>query len=487
MRALISVTDKSGLEEFCRGLKKNGWVITATSGTAAYLKSKNIPADDTSALTGFAEMLGGRVKTLHPMVFGGILARAEDKADIKKFKLPLIDMVAVNFYKLKKGRNFEETIDIGGLALLRAAAKNYKRVICLCDPNDYKCVLEAVEKGRMDEKMRRSLAVKAFELCALYNKRIVDIMSPARREFPEYLSVSSKKIMNLRYGENPHQKAAFYSEKTFPGKILQGKPLSYNNILDIEAAILPVLRFSTPGCVIIKHTNPCGAAVSAKQEEAYKNALACDRVSAFGGIVSFNRKVSEKTAALVGKHFFEVVAAPNFDAGARKILAQKPKLILFKYHKWDSKKALRSALGGYLVQEAKFPKIKLREACGKLTKAERDDIAFGLNIAFSAASNASVIVKNGKTIGICPGQCSRIESVKIAIRKAIKVAGKRTKGMVLVSDGFFPFDDSIRAAASAGIKVVAAPAGSVKDKLIAAAAKKLGVKLAFIGNRLFRH
>ncbi|MFH1958562.1 MAG: bifunctional phosphoribosylaminoimidazolecarboxamide formyltransferase/IMP cyclohydrolase [bacterium] len=486
MRALISVTDKSGLDGFCRGLKKTGWVITATSGTAAYLRSKEIPVDDTSRLTGFVKMLGGRVKTLHPAIFGGILARPSDGKDIKKHNLPLIDMVVANFYTLKKGRNFEETIDIGGLSLLRAAAKNYKRVIPVCDPSDYKTVLEALSAGNVSEKMRRALAVKVFDLCAGYNARIAGIMSP-EREFPEHLTLPLKKMTVLRYGENPHQKAAFYSEEAFPGKILQGKPLSYNNILDMEAAILLADRFSQGGCVIIKHTNPCGAAVADKQENAYKNALACDPVSAFGGIVSFNRKVVKKTAALLTKHFFEVICAPGFDRGAGKILSGKPKLILFKYRRWNSKLAVRQALGGYLVQEAKFPTVKLLEACGKLTKKEKDDILFGLKAAFSIASNSSLIVRNGRTLGIGPGQCSRIQSVKIAIGRAVKLTGGKMKGAVLVSDGFFPFDDSVRAASKAGIKVIAAPAGSIKDKSVAETAKKLGVKLAFVNSRFFRH
>jgi len=486
MRALISVTDKNGLDVFCRGLKRNGWKFTASSGTAAFLRSKNIPVSDTSSLTGFVKMLGGRVKTLHPMIFGGILARSTDGADIKKYKLPLIDMVITNFYILKKGSNFAETIDIGGLSLLRAAAKNHTRVIPVCDPSDYKKVLKAIESGKMDNKMRKALAVKAFALCARYNSRIVEIMSHGE-SFPANMSLSLKKMTDLRYGENPHQKAAFYSEKRFPGNILQGKPLSYNNILDIEAAILPVLRFSRGGCVIIKHTNPCGAAISSDQVKAYKNALDCDPVSAFGGIVSFNRKVTGKTAALLMKHFFEVICAPDFDKGALKILSGKPKLILFKYRKWDAGLAVRRSLGGYLVQEAKFPSIKLKEACGKLTEKEKDDILFGLKVAFSVASNSSLVVKNGRTLGIGPGQCCRIESVKIAIGRAKKVGGKNAAGMVMVSDGFFPFDDSVRAAAKAGIKVIAAPAGSIKDKAVAATAKKLGVKLAFINNRLFRH
>ncbi|MFH1353112.1 MAG: bifunctional phosphoribosylaminoimidazolecarboxamide formyltransferase/IMP cyclohydrolase, partial [bacterium] len=284
-----------------------------------------------------------------------------------------------------------------------------------------------------------------------------------------------------------HQKAAFYSEKAFPGKILQGKPLSYNNILDMEAAILLAGRFSQGGCVIIKHTNPCGAAAADKQENAYKSALACDPVSAFGGIVSFNKKVTKKTAVLLTKHFFEVICAPGFDNGAVKILSGKPKLILFKYRRWNSKLAVRRALGGYLVQEAKFPTVKLAEVSGKLTKKEKDDILFGLKAAFSVASNSSLIVRNGMTLGICPGQCSRIQSVKIAIGRAVKLTGGKMKGAVLVSDGFFPFDDSVRAAFKAGIKVVAAPAGSLKDERVAETAKKLGVKLAFVNSRFFRH
>jgi len=482
MRALISVTDKTGLAGFCRVLKKNGWSITATSGTAAYLRSKKIPVDDTSGLTGFVKMLGGRVKTLHPAIFGGILARHSDGKDIKKYKLPLIDMVVVNFYALKNGRNFEETIDIGGLSLLRAAAKNYKRVIPVCDPADYKTGLKAFT----DNTTRKTLAVKAFDLCARYNSRIVEIMSPSE-SFPGTMALTLKKMMDLRYGENPHQKAAFYSGKSFPGKILQGKPLSYNNILDMEASILTAERFSRSGCVIIKHTNPCGAAIASNQLKTYKNALDCDPVSAFGGIVAFNRKVAKKTAVLLMEHFFEVVCAPDFDKGAVKILSGKPKLILFKYRKWDAGSAVRRALGGYLVQQAKFPSIELKEAGGKLTKAERDGILFGLKIIFSVASNSSVIVRDGRTLGIGPGQCSRIQSVKIAISRAVKLTGKKMKGTVLVSDGFFPFDDSVRAAAKAGIKTVAAPAGSIKDNAVAATAKKLGVKLAFVNNRLFRH
>ncbi len=486
MRALVSVTNKSGLDVFCRGLKRNGWEFTASSGTAAFLRSKNIPVDDISNLTGFVKMLGGRVKTLHPMIFGGILARATDSADIKKYKLPLIDMVITNFYILKKGNNFVETIDIGGLALLRAAAKNYTRVIPVCDPADYKTVLKAIKSRKMDNKIRKALALKVFDLCSRYNSRIVEIMSPAE-SFPGNMALSLKKMMDLRYGENPHQKAAFYSEKQFPGNIFQGKPLSYNNILDMEAAILLAIRFSRGGCVIVKHTNPCGAAISSDQVKAYKNALDCDPVSAFGGIVSFNRKVTRKTAVLLTKHFFEVIAAPDFDKGAKEVLSKKPKLILFKYRKWDAGLAVRRTLGGYLVQEVKFPSIKLKEASGKLTKKEKDDIIFGLKVAFSVASNSSLVVKNGRTLGIGPGQCCRIESVKIAIGRAKKVAGKNAAGMVMVSDGFFPFDDSVRAAAKAGIKVVAAPAGSIRDNAVAATAKKLGVKLAFINNRFFRH
>ncbi|MBA3065083.1 bifunctional phosphoribosylaminoimidazolecarboxamide formyltransferase/IMP cyclohydrolase [bacterium] len=486
MRALISVTDKSGLDIFCRGLNKNGWELVASGGTAAYLRSKNIPVKDLSEITGFVKMLGGRVKTLHPMVFGGILARAEDKADIKKFKLPLIDMVITNFYILKKGPNFIETIDVGGLSLLRAAAKNNKRVLPVCDTKDYPVILKAIEVGQVDDKLKKYLVIKSFDLCARYNARIVDIMSETP-DFPEYMPLTLKKTMDLRYGENPHQKAAFYSDGSFPGKILQGKPLSYNNILDMDAAILPVRRFSGGGCVIIKHTNPCGAAINKIQDTAYKDALDCDPISAFGGIVSFNRKVTKKTAVLLMKHFFEVICAPDFDKGAREVLSKKKNLILFKYRNWDSKLAVKRALGGYLVQEMKFPAIKFKEVTGKLTKSEKEDITFGLQVGFQVASNSSLVVKDGKTIGIGPGQCCRIESVKLAVDRAKKNTRGNLKGAAMVSDGFFPFDDSIRAAAKAGIKVIAAPGGSIKDKDVAATAKKLGVKLAFINHRLFRH
>jgi len=476
LRVLISTYNKKGLEKFAKELVKMGCEIIATSGTAKFLKKKKIPVLETKTLTGFEKILKGKVKTLHPLIFAGILATEKDP-DIKKHKIPLIDMVVVNFYSLNR-RKVDETIDIGGVSLLRAGAKNYRRVIPVCDPADYSMILKHLENGGVPQKIRKELAKKAFLLCAKYNGRIVEILDE-KENIPWNVFISMSKILDLKYGENPHQKGAFYSEKGFPGEVLQGEPLSYNNILDIDSAINCVRDFSKCACAIVKHTNPCGVSENPSQVKAFKEALLCDPLSAFGGIVAFNRKVDGKTAKIVKKHFFEVICAPDFTEEALKIFSAKKKLILFKYKNFQKKFSLRTSLNGFILQENKTPSIKVANSTKKLSKEKLKEILFGAKVVFRVASNATVVVKGTKTIGIAGGQPSRIDSVKLALKRAKKMK-KNLKGCILITDGFFPFDDSIKQAFSSGIKTIAAPFGSIRDSQICKTAKNLKINLVLL-------
>jgi len=483
LRVLISTYNKKGLEKFARKLAQMGCEIIATSGTARFLKKKKIPVLETKIFTGFEKILKGKVKTLHPLIFAGIMAMGKEP-DVKKYKIPLIDMVVVNFYNVDR-RKIDETIDIGGVSLLRAGAKNYRRVISVCDPADYDMVLKYLENGGVPQEVRKELAKKAFLLCAKYNTKIAEILDE-KKAIPQNLFVSMPKVLDLEYGENPHQKGAFYSEKGLQGEVFQGESLSYNNILDIDSAIRCVRDFSKCACVIVKHTNPCGVSENPFQSKAFKEAFLCDPLSAFGGIVAFNRSVDGKTARIVKKHFFEVVCAPDFTKEAVKIFSKKKKLILFKYKNFKEKFSFRTSLNGILLQENKTPLVKIRSSTGKLSKQKIRGIQFGAKVVSRVTSNATVVVKGTKTIGIAGGQPSRIDSVKLAIKRAKKLE-KNLKGCILITDGFFPFDDSIRKASSSGIKTVAAPCGSIRDAQIRKTAKELKVNLAFLTARLFKH
>jgi phosphoribosylaminoimidazolecarboxamide formyltransferase / IMP cyclohydrolase len=515
-RALISVSDKTGLAEFARGLAQFKVRIVSTGGTAKLLAENGIPVIEAAGYTGFPEMLDGRVKTLHPRLHGGILARRDvpaHMAAIKAADIEPIDLVVVNLYPFaqtvaKSGCTLEdaiENIDIGGPSLLRAGAKNYAGVAVVSDPADYPKLLGEmrVHGGAVSEATRFALAKKAFAHSAAYEAAISNHLAGlgadgGRATFPERLTLQFEKVQDLRYGENPHQAAAFYRDSApVPGGIagytqLQGKELSYNNIVDSDAAWECVKTFEEPACVIIKHANPCGAALGESPREAYERAFVTDPTSAYGGVIAFNRGIGGAAAEAVSKQFVEVVVAPEYDAQARKVFAAKAntRLLAVPIARAVQTHDFKRVGGGLLVQIPDSRAVEVSELRTvtrlKPTEAQLRDLLFAWRVAKFVKSNAIVFCGAGRTLGVGAGQMSRVDSARMAVIKA-QNAGLLLSGSVAASDAFFPFRDGVDVIAQAGTKAIIQPGGSMRDDEVIAAADELGLAMVFTGVRHFRH
>ena len=518
-RALISVSDKSGLTELGEFLLESGIEILSTGGTAKTLRDAGITVKDVSEHTEFPEMLDGRVKTLHPKVHGGILGIRDNAAHrdaMAAQDIQPIDLVVVNLYPFEEtvagGGDFQtciENIDIGGPALIRAAAKNNHDVAVLVDSADYQAVIDEMTnlKGATSGALRRRLAAKAYAQTGAYDSAIASWFAEQEgMGFPERLTVSAERRQMLRYGENPHLAAAFYAgSPTRPGvataRQLQGKELSYNNLNDTDAAFELVAEFSTPAIAIIKHANPCGTAQGRDLKEAYLKALACDPVSAFGGIIAANRPLDLAVAEEIVKLFAEVVIAPEADAAALEILARKKNLRVLLSGGIPDPTApgisLRQLSGGYLAQQrdnGHIERDKLKTVTRRApSEAELEDMIFAFRVCKHVKSNAIVYVKNGATVGVGAGQMSRVDSSRIAAWKAAEAAEaageeqSRAVGSVVASDAFFPFADGLLAAAEAGATAIIQPGGSMRDEKVIAAADENGLAMVFTGMRHFRH
>jgi phosphoribosylaminoimidazolecarboxamide formyltransferase / IMP cyclohydrolase len=509
-RALLSVSDKTGLLTFAKALAKLDIELISTGGTAAALKAAKIPVKDVSSLTGFPEIMDGRVKTLHPKVHGGLLNvrgnEAHEKAKAEN-DISNIDLLVVNLYPFEvtvaKNADWDETIeniDVGGPAMIRAAAKNHESVTVIVDPADYAQVLTEIENNKSTSlETRKKLGAKAFARTAAYDTAIANWLNTLNGETaPDYFTIGGPRMQVLRYGENPHQSAALYKTsdqlKGIADAIqLQGKELSYNNINDADAALEALREFSEPACVIIKHANPCGAAIAASSLKAYAKALACDTTSAFGGIIAFNRVLDGPTAEEISKLFTEVIIAPEADEVARKILSAKKNLRLLILNDLQSKKQptqmVKSIAGALLVQTSdaiSVDEMSLRVVTKRQpTQQELADLRFAFRVAKHVKSNAIVFAKDGATTGIGAGQMSRIDSTRIAVRKSQDASG--VKGSVLASDAFFPFADGVEAAAEAGATAIIQPGGAMKDEDVIRTADALGLAMVFTGIRHFRH
>jgi phosphoribosylaminoimidazolecarboxamide formyltransferase/IMP cyclohydrolase len=515
-RALLSVSDKTGVTELAHALAAAGVALLSTGGTARTLREAGLAVTDVSAVTGFPEIMDGRVKTLHPRIHGGLLGRAGvDDAVMAEHGIAPIDLVVVNLYPFeatvaRPGVGYDEAvenIDIGGPAMLRAAAKNHARVAVVVDPSDYPRVLAALAAGGTDAALRRELAAKAYAHTARYDGMIATWLG-ARRDpaAPEphapTLHLSFERGTTLRYGENPHQSGALYVEAGAPAgcaataEVLAGKALSFNNIADADAALECVKQFGErPACVIVKHMNPCGVAVADDIGAAYDLAYATDPTSAFGGIIAFNRTLDGTTARrILERQFVEVVLAPAVDADAIEAFRAKPNVRVMATGAWPAEPPAavdyRRVAGGLLVQDADRDRLgpsDLRVVTARApTAAELADLLFAWRVACYVKSNAIVYAKDGRTIGIGAGQMSRVVSAKIAALKA-EEAGLAVPGSVMASDAFFPFRDGIDAAAAAGIRAVIQPGGSMRDKEVIAAADEAGIAMVFTGVRHFRH
>jgi phosphoribosylaminoimidazolecarboxamide formyltransferase/IMP cyclohydrolase len=518
-RALISVSDKTGLTSFAAALAASGVELISTGGSAGALAAAGISVVDVAAVTGVPEFLDGRVKTLHPAVHGGLLAR-RDRPDhlaaLRDRGIEPIDLVICNLYPFgettARGASREEcieNIDIGGVALIRAAAKNHDAVTVVTDPEDYDRVLAAFAagEGSIGAPLRRALARKAFAITAAYDAAIANWLAREDDEvLPENLAVAGRLAQRLRYGENPHQKAAFYrTDEIRPGVAtacqLQGKELSYNNYSDADAAFELVAEFDPPAVAIVKHANPCGVATGTTLAEAWKKALASDPVSAFGAVVAFNRRLDSATAEAIARLFVEVVIAPDIDPQAAAILASRSALRVLVAGSMPDPSALsitfRSVAGGILVQErdrAVIDRAGLRVVTRRQpAESESLDLLFADRVVKHVKSNAIVFARDGATVGIGAGQMSRVDSVRIAAEKAAEVgraaglAMSPTQGAVVASDAFFPFADGVEAAIAAGATAIIQPGGSVRDADVIAAADAAGIAMVFTGVRRFRH
>ncbi|HPK01446.1 MAG TPA: bifunctional phosphoribosylaminoimidazolecarboxamide formyltransferase/IMP cyclohydrolase [Candidatus Sumerlaeota bacterium] len=525
-RAVVSVSDKRGIVEFCRGLVAADFEIISTGGTLKALTAAGVPARNVSEYTGVPEILGGRVKTLHPMIFGGILARrnlADDLSTLAEHGMQTIDVVAVNLYPFAETvanpratrEEIIEQIDIGGPSLIRAAAKNHGDVYVVVHPEDYDRVLDAVRSGREADHiaLRRRLAAKVFEHTAHYDRLISDYMRQAFAEpgddahaagpeqapaaaLPDRLTLGWPKRQALRYGENPHQAAAFYADPDCPPpsmahcRQLQGKELSYNNYLDGETALEMIREFEDPACVILKHLNPCGAAWGENCVDAYRDALACDPTSAFGGIVGVNREVDRALAEELGQIFLEVIIAPSFSAEAREVLAAKKNLRLLATGELTpraTRLAYKSVSGGMLVQQTDTGRLNDKELKVVTDKQPNDEdwraLRFAWKVCKWVKSNAIVVTDARRTRGIGAGQMSRIDATNFCLQKA----GGKVEGGYLASDAFFPFRDVVDLAHAAGIKAIIQPGGSIRDNESIQAANEHGIAMVFTGMRHFRH
>ena len=509
-RALISVSDKSGILEFAQQLVKHGVDIISTGGTKKFLAENDIPVKDVSDITGFPEIMDGRVKTLHPKVHGGLLAVRSDDNHIKAQKdhgIEDIDLLCVNLYPFRetvaKGADYDtcvENIDIGGPAMIRAASKNHAFVTVLTDPADYNGIIEEIADGGVSFNTRKYLAGKAYASTASYDAAIAAWFSKQQDDiFPENLGITAVRHDSLRYGENPHQFAAVYTDGSNRHGLLnaykvQGKELSFNNINDTDAAFELVAEFAEPAVAIIKHANPCGVATGATVLEAYKRALQCDPVSAFGGIIALNRPLDAETAAEIIKVFSEVIIAPGVNADAKPILETKPNVRVLLTRGLpdpsDQRMMIRTVSGGYLIQTSDTGNVTADDLNIVTKRAPTDDevrnMLFAFKVAKHVKSNAIVYAKDGMTFGIGAGQMSRIDSTRIAAWKATE-AKLDLKGTVVASDAFFPFADGLLAAADAGASAIIQPGGSIKDKDVIAAADERGLAMVFTGIRHFRH
>ena len=514
-RALLSVTDKTGLVEFAKSLSAMNVELVSTGGTAKLLREAGIKVRDISDLTGFPEMLDGRVKTLHPKVHGGILhmrGKKEHVAAVEEHGIQPIDMVVVNLYAFEKtaekpGVEFDEiieNIDIGGPSMVRSAAKNFRDVAIVTSPADYAAVISEMKAngGSLSLTTKWRMAQQAFALTSAYDSAIASTLGNIAVEgdkfeknemggFPAVLRLAYRKNMDLRYGENPHQKAAMYSDGSGKGvangKQLQGKELSYNNIVDLQAAWDLAQEFSEPVVAIIKHTNPAGTATGANLLEAYKKALEADPVSAFGGVIGVNRPIDGATAEEMSKLFVEAIAAPAFDAAAREKFAAKKSLRLMEIAAAEPKWVMKNVSGGVLLQdedhrpltEADLKAVSKR----KPTAEEMRAMLFAWRVAKHVKSNAIVYAREGQSVGVGAGQMSRVDSTKIGAMKAVLPL----KGTVAASDAFFPFPDGVEVIAQAGATAIISPGGSVRDREVIDVADRLGLAMVFTGVRHFRH
>ena len=509
MRALISVSDKSGVVEFAQRLRSAGWEIIATGGTMKLLRDKGVEVINISDVTGFPEICDGRVKTLHPKVHGGLLARRDDPSHLEALKengIEFIDMVCVNLYPFRQTiakpdvtmEDAIENIDIGGPSMLRSAAKNYKDVTVVCDPADYDTILAQIEStGNTTVETRLQLSAKAFTHTALYDSCIASYLRE-KAGLNEKLFLDFDLVQSLRYGENPHQQAKFYRSadagaySLATAKQLNGKELSYNNIQDANAALCIVREFDEPFCVGLKHMNPCGAAVGTDVKDAWTKAYEADKVSIFGGIVAVNREVTRETAELMKPIFLEIIMAPSFSEGALEVLCTKKNLRLLQVDMSRDERVEKqyvSVNGGLLVQELDRQTAEVvADKCvtaAKPTDEQLADLNFGWKIVKHVKSNAIVVVKDGRTLGVGAGQMNRVGSAEIALKQA-KAAGFE-KELVLASDGFFPFDDTVALAAEYGVTAIVQPGGSVRDEDSVKRADEKGITMVFTGERHFKH
>jgi len=543
MRVLISVSNKTGIVEFAKNLQKLNWEIIATGGTMKLLQDEGVDVINISEITGFPEICDGRVKTLHPNVHGGLLARRDDKNHLQALKennIEFIDMVCVNLYPFRETiaksdvtmEDAIENIDIGGPSMLRSAAKNYKDVTVVCDPKDYERIIEEIQKnGNTTPETRLQLSAKAFQHTAEYDSCIatylqnvvgVELARHCEGDTPEAIQnvagllhsvrndalkqplLTEKIFLNfelaqsLRYGENPHQSAKFYKQDTAVpyslafAKQLHGKELSYNNIQDANAALNIAMEFDEPFCVGLKHANPCGAAIGNDAFDAWKKTYEADKISIFGGIVAFNRTVDEKTALALKPVFLEIVIAPAFTDEALNVLTAKKNLRLLTVDmskKIEKPQQIVSVNGGILVQDLDTNTVEVTAEMTATTKkpttSQLNDMNFGWRIVKHVKSNAIVVVKNGCTIGVGAGQMNRIGSAEIALRQAKEKS--ITSGLVLASDGFFPFDDTVTFAEQYGVEAIVQPGGSVQDEASIAKANELGIVMLLTGMRHFKH
>jgi phosphoribosylaminoimidazolecarboxamide formyltransferase / IMP cyclohydrolase len=513
-RAILSVTDKTGLVDFARKLAGMGVELISTGGTAKLLRDAGVSVRDISELTGFPEMLDGRVKTLHPKVHGGILHRRENakhRTAVVEHGIQPIDMVVVNLYAFertaaKPGVHFEElieNIDIGGPSMVRSAAKNFQDVAVVTSPGDYDAIAEEMTShaGELSRATKWRLAQKAFATTAAYDSAIASTLERVSLNgrfelhppgvFPQNLRLSFQKLIDLRYGENPHQKAAMYSDGSASGVAnasqLQGKELSYNNIVDLQAAWDLAQEFEEPVCAIIKHTNPCGTATGKTLLEAYKKALECDPVSAFGGVIGVNRPIDAAAAEEMAKLFLEVIAAPAFAGAAKAKFAAKKNLRLVEVVPAEAKWTLKNVSGGILLQDADVRPLEQADLTIRTkrppTDHERRALLFAWKVCKHVKSNAIVYARDGQTVGVGAGQMSRVDSCKIGAMKA----QLPLKGTVAASDAFFPFPDGVEEIAKVGATAIIQPGGSVRDQEVIDAADRLGLAMIFTGVRHFRH
>ncbi|MCP5142600.1 MAG: bifunctional phosphoribosylaminoimidazolecarboxamide formyltransferase/IMP cyclohydrolase [Chromatiales bacterium] len=516
-RALISVSDKTGIVEFAKSLAGRGVEILSTGGTAKLLADSGVAVIEVSDHTGFPEMMDGRVKTLHPKIHGGLLGRrGTDDAVMAEHGIAPIDLVVVNLYPFQATIARPdcdlalaiENIDIGGPTMLRSAAKNHNDVAVVVNAADYARVLEQLAaNGGLDYALRYELAVKVFEHTAQYDGAIANYLGAIsatgeKRDFPNTINLQFRQVQTMRYGENPHQNAAFFVEDNIPeasiatARQLQGKELSYNNIGDTDAALECVKQFGAddgPACVIVKHANPCGVAIGDNLLDAYDRAFRTDPESAFGGIIAFNRELDAETAAtIVERQFVEVIIAPSVSAGAVEAVAAKKNVRLLECGAWPAERAgyldFKRVKGGLLVQDADLALLNDMKVVTERapTDEEMADLLFGWKVAKFVKSNAIVYAKGNMTIGVGAGQMSRVNSARIAGIKA-EHAGLEVKGSVMASDAFFPFRDGIDAAAAVGITAVIEPGGSMRDDEVIAAANEHGIAMVFTGMRHFRH